>query len=540
MAGAGVLRRLTANLARAARQGVDRALMPRGRGFWIRLRLPPALEEIRPPALPFSRQAPLGFLDVLRTLETAAGDPQVDGVLLRLEGGPRGWSKLMTLRRAVERVREAGKPVVAWGESLGSGDLLLASAATRIWLPGAGSVALLGLRADSFFVRPLLERFDVKPELLRVGRYKAAAETFTRDGLSPENREQLEAILDDLYEALVDGIAKGRGLDPGRVRALVDRGPYRASAAVEEGLVDAALYADELPERLEALTAPPPPERPGPRRFRMLEAPAYFALRASDPGWRPLLGDLPWLTYVVLAGAIRRGGGPFGVTSDSLRELLEGVRTDRNVRGVVLRIESPGGDGLASDLLWRAIDRLKREKPVVVSMGDVAASGGYYVASAADALLAEPGTLTGSIGVVGGKVDLGGLYAKVGVAKESIERGARAGMLAEDRGFTPEERAAVREEMEDFYALFLRRVAEGRALGAAELARCAEGRVWSGRRALALGLVDALGGPLEALREAARLAGLAPDERVIVDVQPRLPRIPGLRALLGLRSRQGL
>lgn len=534
MAGLDGLRRLGSNLARAARQGMDRALMPRGRGFWIRLRLPAALEDVRPPTLPFSRQAPLGFLDVLRTLETAADDPQVDGVLLRFEGGPRGWSKVMTLRRAVERVREAGKPVVAWGESLGTDDLLVASAATRIWLPAAGTVGLLGLRAGSFFVRPLLERIDVKPEMLHVGRYKAAAEMFTRSGMSPENREQLEAILDDLYESLVEGIAKGRGLDPGQVRTLVDRGPYRASAAVEAGLIDGALYPDELPERLEALMAPPPPDRPGPRRFRMLEAPAYFALRASDPGWRPLLADLPWVSYVVLAGAIRRGGGSLGAGSDPLRELLDGARKDPNVRSVVLRIESPGGDGLASDLLWRAVDRLKREKPVVVSMGDVAASGGYYVASAADAVLAESGTLTGSIGVVGGKVDVGGLYAKLGVAKESIERGARAGMLAEDRGFTPDERAAVREEMEDFYALFLRRVAEGRGLAPAELARCAEGRVWSGRRALALGLVDALGGPLEALHEAARLAGLAPEERVIVDVQPKIPRLSGLRSLFGL------
>jgi protease-4 len=214
-----------------------------------------------------------------------------------------------------------------------------------------------------------------------------------------------------------------------------------------------------------------------------------------------------------------------------VRRLLEAIGRDGGVRGVVLRIDSPGGDGVASDLLWRAVAQLKREKPVVASMGDVAASGGYYLASAADAVFAEAGTLTGSIGVVGGKPNLEALYRRIGVGRDAVERGARAGLLSEARGFTPGERAAVREDMAALYATFVARVAEGRGLPAQAVERVAQGRVWSGARAHALGLVDAIGGPLEALRETRRRAGLREGERILIDVHPQRSALAGLRWL---------
>jgi protease-4 len=268
-----------------------------------------------------------------------------------------------------------------------------------------------------------------------------------------------------------------------------------------------------------------------------VEAPAYFALHASDPGWRPWLRDLPRVAYVVAEGAIHRGGGLRGIACDSYRVLLEHLSRDAGVCGVVVRVASPGGDGLASDLLHRALSVLRREKPVVVSMGEVAASGGYYLAAGADAVLAESATVTGSIGVVGGKLNLAGLYERFGIARDAVERGARAGMLSETRGFTPGERSALRREMESLYETFLARVAEGRSLSRDSVAKVAGGRVFSGARAARLGLVDRLGGPLEALAEVRRRAGLAPDERVLVEVHPRAPRLPGLGALLGLLAR---
>jgi protease-4 len=203
------------------------------------------------------------------------------------------------------------------------------------------------------------------------------------------------------------------------------------------------------------------------------------------------------------------------------------------VRGIVLRITSPGGDALASDLLWRALSVAKREKPLVVSMGEVAASGGYLAAVAADSVFAEAATLTGSIGVIGGKLDLGGLYDRLGVGRDAVERGRRAGLLTDARGFTPDERAAVRREMEAVYDVFLRRVEQGRKLARPELERVAQGRIWSGARALGLGLVDALGGPLEAIREVRARAGLAVGEPAVLDVFPRGVSWEALRSLLG-------
>ncbi len=573
-------RRLAANAGRALRRGLGRAALPRRQGFWVRVRLAPPLGELRVPSWPFAGELPQSLLDVLETLEAAACDPQVNGVLLWLAGGPRGWSRVQAVRRAVERVREAGKPVVAYADSLEAEDLLIASAASRIFVPETGSVFLIGLRFESLFLRGLATRLAVRPEILRVGTHKTAGEMFTRDAMSPEQREQMEALLDDLFQELVGGIAAGRNLAPKEVRQLVDRGPFRAPEALAAGLIDACLYPDELEAELEKLSPIPPkdpapagqgreaaaqrkaegraasrrrakagpcqtgaaerrraPARPGPRRVQLVEAPVFHALRARDPGWRPLLSDLPRIAYVVASGAIHRGTGMRGIASERVQEMLEHIRRDEGVRGVVLRLDSPGGDGLASDLIWRAVARLGREKPVVVSMADVAASGGYYLATAADAIFAEAGTITGSIGVVGGKVNLGGLYERLGVSKQGVERGARAGMLSETRGFTPGERSAMRSQLQAVYDIFVDRVAEGRGLTAERVNQIAQGRVWSGSRAQSLGLVDALGGPLEALREVRRRAGLAEDARFLLDLHPRHPRLPSLRTLAGLIAR---
>ncbi len=527
-----IARRVGANLARGARRTVAELVLPRQRGFWIVLRLTGPVEDLPSPLVPFAGESTASLLDVLQTLEAAAADPQVDGVLVRLGHAPMGWSKVLSLRRALQRVRERGKPVAAYADVLGTEGLLVASAADRLWLPEAGQVFLVGLRAESLYLRGLLDHLDVKADVVRIGSHKAAGDRFTRKRMSPEEREQLEGLVDDLFDELVDGLATGRKLEPATVRDLIDRGPYHAQAAVEAGLVDACLYPDELEAELEALSPIPPPARPGPRRVRLVEASVYHSLRAVDRGWRPLLAGLPHLAYVVARGAIHRGAGPRGIACDPLRALLERIGQTEEIRGVVLRLDSPGGDGVASDLLWRAVSVLKREKPVVVSMGDVVASGGYYIAVAADAVLAEAGTVTGSIGVVGGKLNLEGIYRRLGVAKEGVERGARAGLFSEARGFTSDEREAVRREMAALYGTFLDRVSRGRGIAGERLDDVAQGRVWSGARARTLGLVDALGGPLEALREAGRRAGVREDERVVIDVHPRRTPLPSVRSLL--------
>jgi protease-4 len=368
----------------------------------------------------------------------------------------------------------------------------------------------------------------VEADVIRIGSHKAAGELFTRDAMSEEQREQLGELADDLFDALVDAIAEGRALPADRVRDLIDRGPYTAAAAVEAGLVDGCLYADELDRELEALTPPPPAERPGPRRVVRVDARLLPLAGASGPGLRdPLV-----LAYVVAQGAIHRGSSARGIACESLAASLEALRRDPVIRGVVLRIDSPGGDALASDLLWRAVDRVRGEKPVVASLGRVAASGGYYLASASDRVLAERASITGSIGVIGGKLNLDGLYRRLGIGRDAVERGRRAGMLSEARAFTADERRAVRLEMEALYATFVDRVARGRGLAADAVHRVAQGRVWSGARAARVGLVDAIGGPLQALDALRELAGIDPGEPVQLVLHPRLSRWAGLRGLL--------
>ncbi len=528
----GILRRLFGNAGHLLRRIASRGLLPKPGGVWLDVPLGRDTAEQRLPPVPFSRSHGLSLFDTLRCLEAAAEDGRVVGVVLRFSGRLPGWSKALALRRAVERMREAGKRVVAWGESFGAEEYLVASGANRVWLPESGTLFLVGLRVEQYFLRGLLERLDVEPEVIRIGGYKTAAEILTRESMSEEQREQLESWLEDLFSELVAGIARGRGLDAGQVRERIDSGPFPAPKAVDNGLIDACLYPDEIPLAIESLTPLSTGGHAGPRRAHLVGAESYFRLVASDPGWRPLWRDLPRIAYVVASGSIQRGAGLRGITSTGLGELLEGLAREPGVRGVVLRLDSPGGDGVASDLLFRAVRRLGREKPVVVSMGDVAASGGYYLAAAADAIYAEVATLTGSIGIVWGKLNLERFYRRLGVAKAGVERGARSGLLSEARGFTADEKTAVKDGMQALYETFLARVAEGRRLSVESVSRVAEGRIWSGLQARTAGLVDAIGGPVEALREVCRRAGFRTGERFALEVHPRRPRL-GLGALFG-------
>jgi protease-4 len=519
----GLTRRLLANAGRATRLGLARVALPPA-PFVLRLRLPAPLPELG--AAPFlgAPEPALSLLEVLLVLRRAARDPDVAALLVRFEGPPGGLARCLSLRRALAEVA-ARKPVVAWAESLSAEELLAASAATKLLVPESGSVMLVGLRYEGVFLRDLLDKIGVAPEVVRVGAFKTAGETLTRASLSPEQREQLEALLDDHFAALVEGIADGRRLAPEEVRARVEAGPFTAPAAREAGLLDDCRYPDELPELLRQLA----PVLAGQDPLPWLDARVYLALRALDTGWAPLGRERPAVAYVVARGSIVRGRGRRGVASDSYRRVLGRLEKEPRIAAVVLRVDSPGGEVVATDLLWRAVQQLGREKPVVASLGDVAASGGYYVAAAARAIVAEAASVTGSIGVVGGKLDLSGLYQRIGVGRDAVERGARAGLLSEARGFTPDERKALREGMEAAYERFVSKVAEGRALAPERVREAAGGRIWSGAAAQARGLVDALGGPLEALAEALRRAGRDPEAPVPLAVLPRPPRFGGLR-----------
>lgn len=542
MSQAGFLRRVALDVARAGRLAVAGGVLARRAPFWLSLRLEPPLDETRAAAAPWRRRRGPTLLEALRAADRAASDPQVAGLVVRLAGAPVGYAAALALRRALDAVRAAGKPVVAYGERLGQPEYLVASGADRLWLPETGSIALLGLHAEGLYLKGLLDRIDVRADVIRVGAHKSAAEVLTRQGMSAESREQLEAYLDDVFAALVDAIARGRALDPDAVRARIDAGPYGARRACEAGLADGCRYPDEVEAALvELVPATRDPSRPAGRpRARLVDVVAYDALRAADPGWRPLGRDLPHVAYLAASGAIHRRASLGGISAEAWVALLRRLREDDGVRAVVLRITSPGGDALASDLIWRALRCLREEKPVVVSMGEVAASGGYFAAVAGDLVLAEATTLTGSIGVLGGKLDAGGLLSRIGVEADGVARGARAGLGTPSRGFTPDERAALRREMEEVYEVFLSRVEQGRGIARSALEPIAGGRAWGGRRALELRLVDALGGPLEAIAEARARAGIAAGERCVLDVHPRRAPIEALRGLLGVGAHGAL
>ncbi len=518
-----LLRRVFDNASRAARLGVSRVVL-RNAPFVLRLRLASPVPEL--PATPFfgGGEPALSLLETLLVLRRAARDPDVAAVAVRSEGPAGGLARALSLRRGLAEVARA-KPVVVWAESLSAEELLTASAATRLLVAEAGSVSWMGLRYEGVFLHELLDKLGVAPEVVRIGEFKTAGEALTRSTLSPEQRTQLEALLDDQFTALVDGIAEGRGLPAAQVRELVDAGPFTAPAAREARLVDDCRYPDEVPALLRELAPSLGADDPLPA----IDARAYLALRAVDAGWAPLTRERAALAYVVARGTIVRGRGRRGVACDSYRRLLDQLAEDDRIAAVVLRVDSPGGEVVASDLLWRAVRQLGREKPVVASLGDTAASGGYYVAAAAHSIVAETTTVTGSIGVVGGKLDLSGLYERIGIGRDGVERGARAGLFSEARGFTPDERKVVREGMHSAYERFVARVAEGRALAPERVRAAAGGRVWSGSAALAHGLVDALGGPFEALAEAQRRAHLDPEQPAALAFAPRPPRFGMLR-----------
>jgi protease-4 len=522
------LRRQVANVVHVGQLLAQRSAFPSKQRIWLDLRLAADQGELGGRVrFGGTGNATLGLLETLRTLGAAAADSRIVGVVLRLDGELPGWSRALALRRAVEQLRRQGKRVVAWGEVMGAMDILVASACERVWMPVSGTLGLVGLRSEQFYLRDLLKKWEIEAEIVRIGRFKNAGEVFTRDSMSEEQREQIQSWQNDLFAELVNAISTGRGLEPDEVRRRIDEGPYPAKAAQEAGLIDACLYSDEIDAELQALEGDGHEEE-----VQRLKATTYYAICVANPGWQPILSELPAIAYVVMAGGIRRGPGRRGIASDHYGKLLDRLRERDAVCGVVLRVESPGGDAMASDLLYRAVQRLAAEKPVVVSMGNVAASGGYYLAAAAHSILAEAGTLTGSIGVVGGKLNLAGLYRRLGIAKDSVEIGARAGLYSEVRGFSSDERDVVVQGMEAVYGLFLQRVAEGRGLSLEAVEAVAEGHVWSGREALARKLVDALGGPLEAVEDVRRRAGLGDAERWNLELHPIRSPLRGLRELL--------
>ena len=462
---------------------------------------------------------------VLDALRWAARDGRVAALVAHVGQRPISLAHSSELRDAVLRFRRSGKPSVAWTETFGELSAAnvgyhLATAFEEIWLQPSGDVCLTGVTARAVFVRDALDRLGVDPQLGQRHEYKTAADTFLRAGMSDAGREMARRLAESATETVVSDVAAARHLDPGTVRAIVDRAPLTAAEALDAGLVDRLGYRDVVLARLRAQVGEARLEyvdRYGRRRGRVAAVaktvtrrrrPVVALVRASGPIHLGRAGGLPW------SGA--------SVGSDTLGATLRAAARDESIRAVVLRVDSPGGSYVASDAIRREVLSLRDSgRPVIASMATVAASGGYYIAMPCDAILASPGTLTGSIGVLAGKQVVRDALARAGIRVDSEAVGAHAEMFSAQRSFTDEEWGRLEAWLDRVYEDFTAKAAADRGMDVEALRRVARGRVWTGADALGHGLVDRLGGLEEAVDLACERARL---RREGVDVRT-LPRV---------------
>ncbi len=447
------------------------------------------------------------WLDVLERLRREEDDKEVRGFALVLDGAGLSSARARELRDRIVAFEQAGKPVLVYLTGSPSNlDVYVASAASQVLLHPAADLQLTGMSVELQHLRGLLDRVGVQPQFVKRAEYKTAPETFTETEPTTANLEMTNALVDDLYGELVAAIAAGREVEESVVRGWVDAGPHDADHALEIGLVDGLAYPDEVERRLAEL------HQGGVHQEDLLATP-----QAHSP-WE----DPQQIAVVYVEGGIVPGrsspGGLFGgrtTGSESIVKALDRAREDRQIRAVVLRVDSPGGSSFASDEIWRAVERVQEEgKPVVVSMGGVAASGGYYVAAGADAIWAEPNTITGSIGVFSGKFSTNELQDRLGVTTVAVNRGRNADLFSGTTAWDDVQRAKMQSLVDHTYEQFKSRVAEGRNLSMAEVEKVARGRVWSGERAKEANLVDELGGFQDAIADARARAGIPARRKV--------------------------
>lgn len=456
--------------------------------------------------------------EIAASIRKAATDDRIDGLYLELDGAGAGWATWQEIRSAIGDFREAGKPCVAYSPGvIENGSYYLASACDTVAMAEAGVLLVNGLSIEVSYYKGTLEKLGIEPEFEHVGDFKSAIETFERTGPSESAAEAYDGILDSLYDQMVGDIAATRGVDVATVTGWIDRPTLAPPLAKERGMIDVVAFPDAMAAHvhevadadwLQKLDAPVTDE----------DEPKLTKLKEYVKEVRRTEGEGADKVAVLHAeGSIvsgDSGGGLFGgsdnLTDGKYAKMMRRVRKDDSIKAVVVRVNSPGGSALASSLMWRENARtIAAGKPVVISMADYAASGGYLISANADWIVAEPGTITGSIGVFAGKFDLSGAYDKIGVGVHAFERGDMANMLSLSSGFDDDERVVFREYIEFFYDVFLGVVSDGREMERDAVHQVAQGRVWTGTQALERGLVDELGTLDDAIAKAAELANIS-------------------------------
>lgn len=455
------------------------------------------------------------YIGLLNRIHDAASDPGVEGIFLHLQRTSFSLAQIEELRAQIIEARSQGKSVVAYlDRSTSNAAYLLACAADRVYLHPAADLNVVGLSAELQFYAGALDLVGVEAEYVKRAEYKSSPEQFTSTEASQANREQMNALLDETFKVLTEGIAEGRGRSVEQIVRLIDEGPFTADDALARGLIDGLAYPDELEQRLDELI---------PQGNLSMD----YGQQGEMLGWRaPNEIAVVYIDGTIVSGASSSGGGLFGggpnAGSETIVRQLQLARRDSSVKAVVMRVDSPGGSAFASDEIWRGVERLKAKgKPVIVSMGGTAASGGYYVAAGATAIYAMPSTVTGSIGVYSGKFNLEGLYDRLGIQVEQYTRGRNAAMYSMSRPMDESEYAAMDRMVAHTYAQFREKVQSGRALSDEEIEAVTRGRVWAGTAAHENGLVDELGTFHDAVSRARLEAGIRPRaEAALISFSP--------------------
>ncbi|NOX37372.1 MAG: signal peptide peptidase SppA [Calditrichaeota bacterium] len=475
---------------------------------------------------------PHSLQDIIQSVRKAKRDEKIRGIILRTFPLLTSWATVEELRDVLQDFRSTGKPVYAYFETASNLDYYLLSLADSIFVAPVGVLIVNGLTSSPIFLKGLLKKIGVEADFVAYGKYKSAPEMFTRDRLSEPAREVTNALLDDHYQRFLETIARERQMTPERLRQLIDQGLFYPRQAQEVGLVDSTLYYNDFKEFLKTRFK---------KRLRFVSLKRYKAIPASKLG---IVGKKKLAVIFGLGTIVVGTEGLFGqnglITSDGMANSIRKAADDKSIAAIILRIDSPGGSATAADIIWREVIRARKKKPVIVSVGGLAASGGYYISMAADTIVAHPSSLVGSIGVFAGKFALQGLYQKLGIQKEELFRGRNASFFSEYRKFTPEQRRLLRAYIMEVYRDFVAKAAQGRNKSFEEIDRVAQGRVWTGRQALDIGLVDILGDFATAVAVAKQMAGIPEEEGVKLIFYPKIKSL--MERLLGssLQVLQGI
>ncbi len=444
-------------------------------------------------------------------------DKRIKGILLDVDLSGVGWGKAEEIRDAITDFRTSGKPVYAFIEFGLNKEYYIATACDKIIVPPPGNLFINGLAANVMFFRGSLDKLGIYPDIYQIGKYKSVGDTFTQKQMTDAHREYINLLLNDLYGRYVNTIAQARHKTPEEVRALIDNAPYSATQAKQAGLIDETLYRDDVEKEFKKLLGYKDTDQ-----FVPIRAADYRDVSPESLG----LNKGERIAVIYATGDIGSGSsqnspsGDQSIGSDTVVKALNDAAADKTLKAIVLRVDSPGGSGLASDIIWHAVEAANAKKPVVVSMSDVAASGGYYISASAAKIIAQPSTITGSIGVVAGKPVMRGFYDWLGISNEYVLRGKTAGMFRETEKFSDEERAKFEEWIKTtYYQDFVPKVAKGRNKDAQFIDSVGQGRVWTGAQAKDRGLVDDFGGLDKAIEIAKQLAKIPADkgvERVIL------------------------